>query len=296
MTIISLIFNNFFSLTIKVIPYFVVGIILGAALKTYFKPEWAAKYFNGNILGVINASLLGAILPGCSCTTMPMAEGLKSNGGKIGTLTAFVIISPLLSPITLFLTFGMLGWRFTAARMVFPFIFSILVGLFLNKLEEDGLFLKNEKISLNNPKPTSCAVPEKKDFWLNFLDITKDLSKFFLLGMFIAAVASVLVPENSIGKYIAKDGILAYLSAALIGIPLYVCEGEEVPLTYALLKMGLGEGPAFTFLLGSVGTCVPTIFMAQKIIGKKATLIYVVSWFVFSILFGYLFSVILAKI
>lgn len=61
-------------------------------------------------------------------------------------------------------------------------------------------------------------------------------------------------------------------------MPLYVCEGGEVPLTLALLKLGVGIGPAFTFLLSSVGTCLPTLTMAPRIIGWRATWAYLAMW------------------
>ena len=36
----------------------------------------------------------------------------------------------------------------------------------------------------------------------------------------------------------------------MIGIPVYICEGEEIPITYSLITLGLAQGPAMTFLLG----------------------------------------------
>ena len=124
----------------------------------------------------------------------------------------------------------------------------------------------------------------------SFISISKDLGKYFLLGMIIASLLTTIVPEDAVGKYIGSSGLLAYLSAALIGIPLYVCEGEEIPITLALLNIGLGQGPALTFLLGSVGTCIPTILMAQKVIGRRPTFVYVAGWFVFVIVSGLMFS------
>lgn len=76
----------------------------------------------------------------------------------------------------------------------------------------------------------------------------------------------------------------------LVGIPLYVCEGEEAPITYALMAHGLGPGPSLTFLLGSVGTCVPTVLMSRNIIGRRTTAFYLIFWFVFAIGSGVLFQ------
>ena len=120
--------------------------------------------------------------------------------------------------------------------------------------------------------------------------IVKELGKYFLLGMFIASLLTVIIPEETIPKYIGSSGWFAYFVAVLLGIPIYICEGEEIPITLALLKLGLGSGPAFSFLLGSVGTCIPTMIMAQKVIGRKPVLFYIVYWFLFAVGAGLIFS------
>lgn len=92
----------------------------------------------------------------------------------------------------------------------------------------------------------------------------------------------VAIPHEVLAAHI-RGGFFACLWAALAGIPLYVCDGGEIPLTLALLKLGAGPGPAFTFLLSSVGTCLPTIAMSRKIIGTAATTLYVVAWLILAV-------------
>ena len=69
-----------------------------------------------------------------------------------------------------------------------------------------------------------------------------------------------------------------------------MCEGEEIPLVVSLMNLGLGEGPAFTFMMGAVGTCIPTMVMAKKIIGMKPMVLYAGFWLVFAVGTGYLVS------
>lgn len=284
------ILKEFFSLTLTVIPYFILGTAFGALLKAYIKPDFAFKYLNRGTTSIINASILGAVLPGCACATMPMAEGLKEKGARIGTIAAFIMVSPLLSPQTAILTYAMLGWKFTLARIIFSLTGAIILGIMFNyfeKLKVKG-FISSADTKCESCSPT-CEI-ERIGFWKSFIDIIKDLGKYFLFGMFIASLLTVLVPEEAIPKYIGSSGVFAYLVAVLVGIPVYICEGEEIPLTFALLKLGLGAGPAFSFLLGSVGTCIPTMLMAQKIIGKKPVLIYIIYWFIFAVGSGLIFS------
>ena len=287
------ILKEFFSLTFSVIPYFILGVTFGALLKTYLKPDFAIKYLNRGVSSIINASILGAILPGCACATMPIAEGLKEKKARLGTIASFIMVSPLLSPQTVILTYALLGWKFTIARIIFSLAGAIILGIIFNyfeKLKVKGFV--SPSVSLDNECescPPACKV-EKIGFWESFIDIIKDLGKYFILGMFIASLLTVLIPEDTIPKYIGSSGAFAYLVAVLVGIPIYICEGEEIPITLALLKLGLGKGPAFSFLLGAVGTCIPTMLMAQKVIGRKPVIFYIIYWFLFAISSGLIFN------
>ncbi len=287
--------KEFISATLTVIPYFILGSAFGALLKVYLKPDFAFKYLSRGTSSVINASILGAVLPGCACATMPMAEGLKEKGARPGTIASFIMVSPLLSPQTAVLTYAMLGWKFTFARILFSLAGAIILGIIFNffeKLKVRGFILsdKSSEAACESCPPVACKA-EKIGFWKSFLDIIKDLGGYFILGMLIASLLTVLIPEEAIPKYIGSSGAFAYLAAVLVGIPVYICEGEEIPITLALLKLGLGKGPAFSFLLGSVGTCIPTMIMAQKVIGKKPVLIYILYWFIFAVGAGMIFSI-----
>ncbi len=288
-----LVIREFVSLTITVIPYFILGTAFGAFLHVYLRPDFALKYLSGGTSSVINASILGAILPGCACATMPMAAGLKEKGARLGTTAAFIMVSPLLSPQTVVLTFAMLGWKFTLARVIFSLIGAVSLGIIFNyfeKLKVKGFTFFDKSSGAAGQARPPVHDAEKISFWKSFIDIAKDLGKYFVLGMFIASLLSVLVPEEAIPRYIGSSGPFAYLVAVIVGIPVYICEGEEIPITLSLLKLGLANGPAFTFLLGSVGTCIPTMIMSQKIIGRKPLLFYIIFWFVFAISSGLLFS------
>ncbi len=290
--------KEFLTLTWLVLPYFLGGAAFGAALDVFVKPEFALKHLGGGWLSMAKAAVLGMVMPGCSCATMPMAAGLRRKGADLGTVTSFLLASPLLSPQTLILTFAVLGWKFAAARVVAAFFGGLMIGsifLWLERSKPGFLDIPAAEPEKKCQSGCGCAHAEEEDepkkFWPVFIDILKDLAKYFVLGMAIASLLTVLIPPGAIPRYIGSSGPLAYLTAVLVGVPLYVCEGEEIPLTLSLMKLGLGPGPAFAFLLGSVGTCIPTMIMSQKIIGRRGLMVYAVWWVVFAFAAGLLFSI-----
>ena len=289
--------KEFLTLTWLVLPYFLGGAAFGAALDVFVKPEFALKHLRGGWLSMAKASALGMVMPGCSCATMPMADGLRRKGADLGTVTSFLLASPLVSPQTLVLTCAVLGWKFTIARALAAFFGAMMIGSIFLWLEKNKPGFLDIPARVPEKKCSSgcCAIkPEEEEgprkFWPVFIDILKDLAKYFAIGMAVASLLTVLIPPGFIVRYIGSSGPLAYIAAVLLGVPLYVCEGEEIPLTLSLLKLGLGPGPAFAFLLGSVGTCVPTMIMSQKLIGRRGLMVYAAWWLVFAFSAGLLFS------
>lgn len=296
---ISAFAKEFLTLTWMVLPYFLGGAAFGAVLDVFVKPEFALKHLGGGWLSMAKASILGMILPGCSCATMPMADGLRRKGADLGTVTSFLLASPLASPQTLVLTFAVLGWKFAAARAAAAFCGAMMIGgIFLWLERKKPGFLDIPPLETEKKCCSGCGCSgeegseEPKRFWPVFIDILKDLAKYFVLGMVLASLLTVLIPPGAVSRYIGASGALAYISAVLVGVPLYVCEGEEIPLTLSLMKLGLGPGPAFAFLLGSVGTCIPTMIMSQKLIGRRGLLVYTLWWLAFAFTAGILFSLV----
>lgn len=290
---IRLFFDEFTQLTIAVLPYFLVGVATGAIIEAYVKTDILIKYLNKGLGSVVNASILGAVLPGCACATVPMAEGLKAKGSNLGTVASFIMSSPLLAPHTVILTYGLLGMKFTIGRLVFALTGSITFGFICNWLQNknvSGFQLDPHKMSCTSEKCGCDDEAEKITFFSSFWNITKELGKYFLIGMVIASLLSTFIPEEAIPNYIGSSGFLAFFLALIVGIPLYVCEGEEIPITLSLITLGLGQGPAMTFLLGSVGTCIPTFIMAQKVIGRRPMFLYVGYWFIFALISGIVFQ------
>lgn len=127
--------SRFGSLTLSVLPWLAVGVVAASVVKTLVPQRWAARLLGGRA-GLPVAITAGALMPGCSRTTMPIAIGLRGIAGtRLGSLTALVFVAPLLSPITVALTWSVLGWRITVARVTAALAGSALLGVLINRFE-----------------------------------------------------------------------------------------------------------------------------------------------------------------
>ncbi len=296
--------SRFLSLSLGVLPWLAVGIAAAVIVQTVVPQRWAARLLGGRA-GLPLAIAAGALMPGCSRTTMPLAIGLRGVGGaRLGSLTALVFVAPLLSPITVALTWSLLGWRMTVARVISALLGSAALGALINRYE--AWFEGNQLPRIAGASPEldqccdedACASRESSASAAVSVRLASNAARttcrvipYFIAGMALAAAVSTLLPENAIPKALGgASGPWVYLFAAVAGAPLYVCQGEEVPLTYAVLASGVAAGPALTFLLGAVGMCLPTVVVSRGVLSARVTYVYVAFWITFVILAGAAFQ------
>jgi len=110
--------SRFGSLSVSVLPWLAIGVAAAAVVRTLVPERWAARALGGRT-GLPVAIAAGALMPGCSRTTMPIVMGLRGvRGPRLGSLTALLFVAPLLSPITVALTWSVLvRWRAVIHRL-----------------------------------------------------------------------------------------------------------------------------------------------------------------------------------
>jgi uncharacterized protein len=288
MAVLQITLHAFLHLLLEAAPLFLLGAVLGAGLEAWLKPGWIERWMGSGHRSVLAAALAGAVLPGCAMSTMPLAQSLRRRGAALGTLTAFIMIAPILSPHTIFLTATLVSVPMAIGRVVLSLAVTLALGTVLNAMEKRSCLAPPAANSTVAPDQccSSESAPGHASAWRRFLTELlanlRGLTPYLLGGLFVAALISATVPAETIHKYL-RGGWTAYLFAALVAFPIYVCDGGEIPLTRALLAMGVGPGPAFCFMLASVGTCLPTIAMATRIIGWRATVIYLGAWLLLAV-------------
>ncbi len=78
--------------------------------------------------------IFGAITPFCSCSTIPILAGLLNSKVPFGPAMSFLIASPLMNPLMVFMLWVLLGWKVAIVYFVVLSIFSIFTGLVFSKM------------------------------------------------------------------------------------------------------------------------------------------------------------------
>ena len=143
--------------------------------------------------GYILASLLGAVTPFCSCSTIPMLRGLLSAKAGFGPTLTFLFVSPLLNPIIIGLMWVTFGWKVALLYAVIAATVSVLASILLDVLGFDRHIAETSKSLANccgvsrgkicetklQSAPACCSVSNQQDVEANSCSKPQKIFKSF---------------------------------------------------------------------------------------------------------------------
>jgi len=225
---------------------------------------------------------------------------LRKQGASNGATTAFLISTPESGVDSISITYALLDPIMTIARPVVAFVTAAVAGI------TENLFGSRNETTRIVPD-LSCPVDgccdgqnctpeehrqhhtfrEKLSAGMRFAigDLWEDLAAWFLIGLVLAGLITVLIPPDIFGKYLGS-GLPAMLLMLAIGIPLYICATASTPIAAALILKGVSPGAALVFLLAGPATNMASLTVLTGVLGKRATAIYLSSIAICAVLFG----------
>ena len=128
-----------------------------------------------------------------------------------------------------------------------------------------------------------------------FGDLFSDIGPWFLGGIVLAGLITTFLSPEIIQRYLG-DGMFSMVAMLVVAVPLYVCATASTPIVAALALKGLSPGAALVFLLAGPATNAASLTVVTKILGKKATGIYLGAIIVCSLGIGMMANTIYAWI
>lgn len=274
--------SEFINLCNEMSPYLLLGFIFAGILHVYIKKVNTIKYLGKkNLRAVINAALIGIPLPLCSCGVIPTGISLSKNGASKGASVSFLISTPQTGIDSILVTYSMLGLPFAIIRPFIAFITGI-VGGFLTNVYDDSEY---DEVNIEESEDNSNKPKFKRFLHYAFVEFLQDISKWLVIGLALAALISVLLPDDFFTTYINSPflNILIILAAS---VPLYVCATGSVPVAAVLLMKGLSPGAALVFLMAGPATNMATISVIGNAMGRKTLITYLASIIGGAVFFG----------
>ena len=283
--------------------FIIFGLVVSGLLRVFLNPGSVSRHLGqGRFKSVFKASLLGIPIPLCSCGVLPAAAALKKQGASNGAVTSFLISTPESGVDSIAITYALMDPIMTVVRPVAAFVTAFAAGL------TENLLGKPEPVrpivpDLSCPVDGCCdgknCSPEvhrnhhrlsekiSAGFRFAFTDVWGDLAVWFLFGLLLSGIITVLIPESVFSRYMG-GGIGAMLIMLGVGIPLYICATASTPIAATLILQGVSPGAALVFLMTGPATNVTSLTVLVRVLGKRATGIYLAAIAICAVGFGLL--------
>jgi len=300
LTFVADVFTEAFRLLLVSSPYMIFGLVVSGFLRVFLNPDAVARHLGrGRFVSVLKASLLGVPMPLCSCGVLPAAVSLRKQGANRGATTAFLISTPESGVDSMAITYALLDPIMTVARPVAALFTALAAGIAENLLEKEHD--RPLKPDLTCPVDACCdgesCSPKaharhhtfiekvRAGLAFSFTEVWEDLAAWFLFGLLLAGLISVIVPQDLIIRYLG-GGVGSMLVMLAAGIPIYICATASTPIAAALILKGVSPGAALVFLLAGPATNITSLTVLFGVLGKRATAIYLSTISVMAVIFG----------
>lgn len=270
-------------------PWLLGGFILAGIAGVLMPREWAEKTMGKakGWRGVLNAVLIGVPLPICSCGVLPLTQALREAGASKGAAAGFLISTPQTGIDSILATFALLGPVFAVARPLAAFMTGLFGGIAVNLMTRDE---KVSSITRSSEKGQChccrCRHRHKdgpyqshnENIVIRCLmksdELFGEIVKPLTVGLVIAAILTVIVPENFFTRTLGGNDWLAMPLMVIIGFPMYVCSTASIPIAASMVAKGLSPGAALVFLMVGPAINAASLSTVATLIGKKPAIVY----------------------
>ena len=283
--------NVLLTLLNEMSPYLLFGFMAAGLLHGFVPRRMLARHLSGNGLStVLKAVLLGVPLPLCSCGVIPTTVSLRKNGASEAASTSFLIATPQTGIDSIAATYSLLGLPFALLRPVVAMVTGVVGGLLVGSLGSHKEVTDNcaddcgcGSHSADAPKSFAHKLLASLEY--GFVTVMQDVGRWLLLGLLIAALITVLVPEGFFAQ-LADRPLLNMLVVLAIAVPMYVCATGSIPIALSLMLKGLSPGAALVFLMAGPATNVMSLLVMGRVLGKRSMLLYLTTIIAGAVLSG----------
>jgi len=119
---------------------------------------------------------------------------------------------------------------------------------------------------------------------------TKQILPLLFIGVFIAGIISVVLPENLVTGLVGGNTLKGNFVASIFGAFMYFATLTEIPIIQKLMGLGMGKGPALSLFLAGYTLSFPNMIALIKIMGKEKASVYFILVIIFSSLSGLIYG------
>lgn len=254
-------------------PFLVAGVFAAGILRGMVGADRTRKILGvGHWTGPFRAWALGILLPICSLGALPVARELRRAGVPSGTVLSFVLVAPVLNPVSIIYGLSHITPIMLIYFAVGTFVVSVGIGLIWNRMIADNQDIQPEQIE---------SAPRNS---INRLLVVGDTAArglvgpvFIDYGLALLAVGflGAFLPHGVLQTSLTRDNALAPIIMGLVAIPVYVTPTEVMMHFGHIVQDGYSLGAAFALILLGAGANVGVANWLRRDYGLKPLLLFV---------------------
>jgi len=111
-------------------------------------------------------------------------------------------------------------------------------------------------------------------------------------GVLVTGFISALVPEKVVAGLVGSNSLFANFIASFVGMCWYFATLTEIPITQALMNLGMAKGPALAVLLAGPALSIPSLLVLRRVMGTAKTTVFCALTVITSTIVGMIFGAI----
>lgn len=231
----------FVAICVQAVPFLVLGTVLSAAISVLVPTSFLERALPRRAaLAVPVAGIAGAVLPGCECASVPVADGLIGRGVAPAAALAFLLSAPAINPVVLTATAVAFPGRpeMVLARLLASLATALVMGwLWAGFGRPEWL-----RPSVRREQPTGAG--RWTAFRAAFAHEFLHACGFLVVGGITAATLNVVVPRQLLADVAHLPGV-SVLALALLAVVLAVCSEADAFVAASLSAFPLAARLAF---------------------------------------------------
>ena len=284
--------NSVWIIWLDLAPMLFIGLVLSGIIHSFIPEKKVIQFIGKGRWGsVFRATIVGAPLPLCSCSVVPVAMGLNRKKVPKGAVSAFFISTPETGVDSVLLSYTLLGPIMAIIRPIATISASIMAGLLVNLADDQKQVTKINEVKKSccegsKPENTSRIGIVKGFFHFSFIKLLQDMVIWLVFGTLVAAFVVTFLPQDFLQEW--GQTFFSKLIMIAIGLPMYICASASTPIAASMMAAGVSAGTALVFLLAGPATNLGTFGIIKKELGKKAAWIILLSILITALIFGVL--------
>ena len=231
----------FGAVCVQAAPYVVLGVVLSSVLAA-LPDRWIRRALPSRpAVAVAVAALLGALLPGCECGSVPVAVSLLRRGVPVGPAVSLMLSAPATNPVVLAATAAAYPGRpgVVFARFLASWCVAVGDGWCVSRWSP----LTQPSLSAPPPPPSDATCGHEHRTGARSMlgaaahDLAQSLG-LVTIGAASAATVGVLVPAAFLAV-LARTALGGVLALAVLAVVLAVCSEADAFIASSLVQFSV---------------------------------------------------------